>query len=844
MSFIRHFISGSTIFGGGLPNMLVLGTGQSLIANWSSTTNDMTAAGETSFEATCNNYTPNNFVNAGNGSSALLRSTCISYQPSGLSDQNDYWIDDCGYYAPGTLPYNASTNPTGVKSYFRGETATLPVAGARYTDIDAILAANGQAKSGVLYILWSQGETEAPVIAGYNYLTQAQYYAGMIWLKDKFFTDFSQLRKFYIRPIGRRYRASNDDGYEAIRKSQRDLAAAYPTQVKMGCDAYDLELHNDVLISTYTATASQTTFAIPFTPASNYRANVFVDGVEKNAADPDVFTDFSVVGSNIVFNSGLSAGQVVTHYPYDNVHRSNTSNGVEARRAAYECLGNEGLFSGNTSGATITSAAYSNPVINLTVTHDKGTSLKTTGSAYSSSPITVSSSNGLYPFRLLDGSGANIAVSQVQITGASTVSITPDQSILMPNNTIQWGYGSMVGTPISACVLDNDSVNPLPLRSSASSGIAFNGTTTLAPTTSLVQAADAQILSTATTGNSSALGTNIVAGASMVFCQGLSVPDNTPTQRSLYALARAMHSKASVTRYATSATDSGIPNITWKMQLAQFPDSIIDFAYTIDVSIPSGATTSGAITLPIAVTPSRSFFFQDTDASTEVFSNTRGNERYVVEPITDGTTVTITAPIATLSGISIVGRVWVVQLKAAAVKTIQSIDITVAAASASNTQAITTVTLANSVFFGTGLVQLSGTADNAPSRRLFRVTSAASLFTATRNTASSSQAFRITGYNVELNAGYWSVQSYSNATVTLTDSSVLQSITSVAQNKTFIIRNGHTSTATSNTANRDHTCYIGPVVSGSNYTGFYIKRGTSATTTTTTQNSQFVTFLV
>jgi hypothetical protein len=145
--------------GNAAQDLLILGTGQSNMANWSSST--FSTAGQTSLLTTLDSIdtrATHAFVNAGNGGSFLLRSAfnTANTRYGGTLEAGDYWLDNTG--------------------------SSLS-AGQRLTDMLTILAAAGRSVHEVTHILWSQGESDAAEIYLGN-ISSGEYYTALAWLKD------------------------------------------------------------------------------------------------------------------------------------------------------------------------------------------------------------------------------------------------------------------------------------------------------------------------------------------------------------------------------------------------------------------------------------------------------------------------------------------------------------------------------------------------------------------------------------------------------------------------------------------------------------------------------------
>jgi len=283
-----------------------------------------------------------------------------------------------------------------------------------------------------------------------------------------------------------------------------------------------------------------------------------------------------------------------------------------------------------------------------------------------------------------------------------------------------------------------------------------------------------------------------------------------------------------------------LPSITWKMQAVQFPSDAIDFAYTTPVTIVSGQTSSGAVTLPIAVDPARSFIWMEEDNDLQVNSNTTGNYQAYLEPLGAGTSVTLTAPLNSTGTIK--ASVQVVQLKSAAVKAIQEFSIDIPTSATSNTATLGSVTTTNAAIFPMGQAQQTGTADSSPARRQARLAeTSATVITASRNTAISTASIRVRGVRVELNDGYWSVQKGTIANVISTNAATALAVTNVASAKTFILRMGFTTTSTTVGNEGEWCAFLYPTVVGNNITLLNMTRGSTAANVTT-YGWQLVTF--
>lgn len=207
--------------------IVVLGTGQSNMANWSSAT--FSTAGETAFLSTLNaNNTVgrNVFINSGDGSSWLSKKAYDYYAKNvgtdGL-DTDDWWWDD---------------------------TVTPNKPGPRLLDALADLEANGIPINIITNLLWSQGESDVLTLQRLSdEFTQTDYYNALVNLKDFFFARFTALRRMHIRPLGRRtiVGGSGDSAFRwyLIRQAQQLLAANYP-EVVYGSETYDLEMRSEM----------------------------------------------------------------------------------------------------------------------------------------------------------------------------------------------------------------------------------------------------------------------------------------------------------------------------------------------------------------------------------------------------------------------------------------------------------------------------------------------------------------------------------------------------------------------------------------------------------------------
>ena len=154
----------------------------------------------------------------------------------------------------------------------------------------------------------------------------------------------------------------------------------------------------------------------------------------------------------------------------DGVHRSGAGFATEGARAAREAAYLYNLYSGNSVGPHISNVTYTGGNVVLTVTHDKGTALANkAGTAYAGTPISITPT-GLGYFTLVDSTGANIPISNVNITGANQITIVPSTPLATAGNTLRCGYGAMFGIDLNSVPYDNAS-NPLPLRASHTASI-------------------------------------------------------------------------------------------------------------------------------------------------------------------------------------------------------------------------------------------------------------------------------------------------------------------------------------------------------------------------------------
>ncbi len=353
-------------------NLVILGAGQSNIANWSSAT--FHSSGSTQLLTTLNAKNSggsNSFINSGDGSSYLSRKAynAANIRFGGALEAGDYWVDDTG---------------------------GSPAAGQRLLDALTDITNAGKSNSDITNILWSQGESDGSEIY-LNNITPTEYYNLLVWLKDYCFNRFSNLKSFMIRPIGRRS-SGTTSSYDAIRAAQQSLANNFPSQVIYGSETYDLTLLQET----------------------------YVD---------------------------------------DAVHRSEASYTTEGKRAAFEILASQGIYTSTNTGPLISSVNYNGATITVTVQHDAGTSLANrAGTAYSGSPITITPSSGTGIFTLSDASGNDIPLNSVQITGTHTITITPSVTLIASGNILKYAYGSMIGVDVNSIIYDNHAENPLPLR--------------------------------------------------------------------------------------------------------------------------------------------------------------------------------------------------------------------------------------------------------------------------------------------------------------------------------------------------------------------------------------------
>jgi hypothetical protein len=148
----------------------------------------------------------------------------------------------------------------------------------------------------------------------------------------------------------------------------------------------------------------------------------------------------------------------------DGRHRSPAGYFIEGQRIAYSVLKEMGRWDGNAVGPSISAAEYdtaTNKII-LTVAHDKGTSLKNgAGVVYDGSGPVNCTPTGTGIFAFFDNDKTVVAISSVEITDYDQITITPAQNSF---GFLQIGYLQFTGLDLNSCILDNDPVNPLPLR--------------------------------------------------------------------------------------------------------------------------------------------------------------------------------------------------------------------------------------------------------------------------------------------------------------------------------------------------------------------------------------------
>lgn len=202
--------------------LTILGAGQSNLANWSSS--NFHTAGETALLASLSANTgglTHSFINGADGGSYLSRKAfnAANIRYSNTLQTGDYWVDDTG----GSL-----------------------TAGQRLLDAFAAITSAGKSVADIQYIIWSQGESDAPELQLGN-ISTSEYSTALVWLKDYCFSHLPNLKRIIIRPIGRRsYGASSF--YDAVRSAQQALAAAYPTHVFYGSETYDLPMNQEVYV--------------------------------------------------------------------------------------------------------------------------------------------------------------------------------------------------------------------------------------------------------------------------------------------------------------------------------------------------------------------------------------------------------------------------------------------------------------------------------------------------------------------------------------------------------------------------------------------------------------------
>lgn len=469
-------------------DVFVVGAGQSLMKNLKKDPNDgFDSQGGNAFEKLLSDLNPNGrnvFVNSGDGSSCLLRSVCIT---TGQADQDDYWIDDCGYYASGTAYWNGTT---GVKSYFRGDAgAPAPTLGVRFNDMLADIAAAGLALADIKYGFWSQGESEATTLS-VGSITQTQYETALTFLFAKFLENLPSA-VWDIVQMDKRATGSNPTGFEQVRDAQRNVAEAL-SYVNLAPCMTDLQMRNDSIIGSYVATAGQTTFSLPWNVSSAFGNSSLI--VTKNGTTLTHTTDYTVDSTADTFSLavGATAGDVIQIKSADSLHRSPKGTRTEGLRLARRVLKQLGLYTGNSVGAKITSATVAAGVITATVTHDAGTTLTNVDAIgyqiAEGKPVSV---HGTVSHLSLISGGAAVPLQKIEIASENTVRLTlSDTSLVLldPTTRIYTGYGDMLGLDAASIIMDNAADNPLPLQLGKCSitGVGAGWETSLASMSNLV----------------------------------------------------------------------------------------------------------------------------------------------------------------------------------------------------------------------------------------------------------------------------------------------------------------------------------------------------------------------
>lgn len=140
----------------------------------------------------------------------------------------------------------------------------------------------------------------------------------------------------------------------------------------------------------------------------------------------------------------------------DTVHLTNDASGygVSGTKAGYFVASLAGITVTNSIGPVVSSATVSGNTITVNVTHDGGTTLN----SYAGSPVTitpVSPSSSGYIFEVYDNDGNKVTLSSVQVTGASTVTITlPIEYV--EDLTLYVGYGSLSTVDRDAGVVEDN----------------------------------------------------------------------------------------------------------------------------------------------------------------------------------------------------------------------------------------------------------------------------------------------------------------------------------------------------------------------------------------------------
>lgn len=845
--------------------LVVVGAGQSLMYNWGSEAAPYKKEGDHTFLATLKAFNPrgtNAFVNSGDGTSALFRSTAVV---NNLQEPDDYWLDDCGgSYTPGTGFYDATTNPTGVKSYFRGDPgAPTPTVGVRYTDMLADITAAGLTLADITEAMWCQGETEASSMRTdnptYTKFTSAQYQAGLQWLFNKFRADMVNLRMMQIIGIGRRAQGANHTGFEAIRAAQRNVALANPTTITYGPECYDLQQLNEVPLGTFSATASQTVFQLdlPYVLNQDIRAviNRSVAVVEAATSSP-----ITRSGNTITFVTPLTAGDLVEFYCSDTVHRGPDGNRETAKRAALCILGQVGNYGGNTIGPKIASATYDGVAVTATVSHDKGSAIRTeeTGE-YIDSPIHIAFKNQGGQLFIKDYQGSYTPIPEIDIISKSQFRFYPSEMYWAGSSVeLTTAYGSMLpnsdttkGISLKQFITDNAGDNCLPLRSG--SPVTISGVSSIADATSLVQRQSVTLGTNDTEApTATPLATAVSLGRCLINSLGVTaLAGNVASIKSVWGKAELTRSGINMSRVYSGATEGYTGDITWQTEVAQLPAALVDFVMRVPFALvkpvgsddgDTGATQTGTFALPMAVVAARSNAYIQPEVNSKGNSSAPADYNVKVDLASDGASMTITTGTQTDLDASetIDGYVQIIQWKTGVINRKQDYSKQTGNAASATVATAAAVVPANTILFSRGTIQYAGTAATGPSiTKMTHQLTDANTITVARGTGQSTQFMETFGTLIELVPGLVSVQhgtlevaSGQTVSPTVTFSSA------ITLNKTMYIKTGNRTTVATVGNEGEFTGAV--TLTGTNA---YLTRAV-ASATTLTECFQLVSMLV